>query len=248
MLRGFLVIFILCTIAILAVFGFRGQKSTQPPQEIFPDMVRQPKVRAQAPLDFFADGRGPRPPVPGTVPIGYEMPKSDTAETHKIAVGPWSHPNASFSVGTDYYNTGKMRDQWGTGIPVEVTRELMERGQQRFNITCVMCHGPAAAGNGITKQYGLATVVSLQDERIRKMSDGEIFNTITNGKNTMMAYGPNIIVPDRWAIIAYLRALQRSQNAAIADVPPEHRADLDKAAEHKPPEAKSAAKQEPPKK
>ena len=88
----------------------------------------------------------------------------------------------------------------------------------------------AASGNGITKQYGLATVVSLQDERIRKMADGEIFNTITNGKNTMMAYGPNIIVPDRWAIIAYLRALQRSQNATIGDVPPEHRAELEKPA------------------
>jgi cytochrome c5 len=165
-------------------------------------------------------------------------------EAQATSVGPWSHPNASFSVGTDYYNTGKMGDNWGTGIPLEVTRELMERGQQRFNITCVMCHGAAAAGNGITKQYGLATVVSLQDERIRKMSDGEIFNTVTNGKNTMMAYGPNIIVPDRWAIIAYLRALQRSQNGVIADVPPEHRADLDKPAENKPPEAKPAAKQE----
>ena len=75
MLRGFLVIFLLCGIAILAVFGFRGQKSTQPPLEIFPDMVRQMKVRAQAPLGFFADGRGPRLPVAGTVPIGYEMPK-----------------------------------------------------------------------------------------------------------------------------------------------------------------------------
>src|SRR5262249_19477208 len=244
----FFVFFFWGTCVTVGVLGLRGQKSTNPPQEVFRDMVRQPKVRAQAPLDFFADGRGPRPPVPGTVPIGYDMPKSDTPETQAIATGPWSHPNASFSVGTDYYNTGKMRDQWGTGIPVEVTRELMERGQQRFNITCAMCHGPAAAGNGITKQYGLATVVSLQDERIRKMSDGEIFNTITNGKNTMMAYGPNIIVPDRWAIIAYLRALQRSQNAAVADVPPEHRADLDKAAENKPPEAKSAAKQEPPKK
>jgi len=123
-----------------------------------------------------------------------------------------------------------MRDHWGTGIPLEVTPELMERGQQRFNITCAMCHGAGAAGNGITKQYGLATVVSLQDERIRKMSDGEIFNTITSGKNTMMAYGPNIIVPDRWAIIAYLRALQRSQNATIADVPEEHRAELEKPA------------------
>jgi mono/diheme cytochrome c family protein len=244
MLRGFFVIFLLCTIAIIAVFGFRGQVSTAPPLEVFPDMVRQMKVRAQAPLNFFADGRGPRLPVAGTVPIGYEMPKPQTAETQAMSVGPWSHPNASFSVGTDYYNTGKMRDQWGTGIPLEVTSELMERGQQRFNITCAMCHGAAAMGNGIVKQHGLATVVSLQDERIRKMSDGEIFNTITNGKNTMMPYGPTIIVPDRWAIIAYLRSLQRSQNAVIADVPEEHRADLDKPAENKPPEAKPASKQE----
>jgi cytochrome c5 len=229
MLRGFLVIFLLCTIAILAVFGFRGQTSTGPPLEVFPDMVRQMKVRAQAPLNFFADGRGPRLPVAGTVPIGYEMPtKSETLNTSVAAIGSYSHPRASFSAGTDYYNTGKMGDHWGTGIPLEVTRELMGRGQQRFNITCAMCHGAAAAGNGITKQYGLATVVSLQDDRIRKMSDGEIFNTITNGKNTMMAYGPNIIVPDRWAIIAYLRALQRCQNAAIADVPEDHRAQLDK--------------------
>ena len=229
MLRGFLVIFLLCTIAILAVFGFRGQTSTGPPLELFPDMVRQMKVRAQAPLNFFADGRGPRLPVAGTVPIGYEMPtKSETLNTSATAIGSYSHPRASFSAGTDYYNTGKMGDHWGTGIPLEVTRELMGRGQQRFNITCAMCHGAAAAGNGITKQYGLATVVSLQDEGKRKMSDGEIFNTITNGKNTMMAYGPNIIVPDRWAIIAYLRALQRSQNAAIADVPEDHRAQLDK--------------------
>jgi len=91
-----------------------------------------------------------------------------------------------------------------------------------------MCHGATAVGNGITKQYGLATVVSLQDERIRKMADGEVFNTITNGKNTMMAYGPNIMVADRWAIIAYLRALQRSQNASILDVPQEHQAEMEK--------------------
>jgi mono/diheme cytochrome c family protein len=234
MLRGFLVIFLLCTIAVIAVFGFRGQKSTQPPTEVFPDMVRQMKVRAQAPLDFFADGRGPRLPVAGTVPIGYEMPKPGTPETETTEVGPWSHPEASFSVGTDYYNTGKMGDRWGTGIPLRVTPELMERGEQRFNITCAMCHGAAAMGNGIVKQHGLATVVSLQDERIRKMSDGEIFNTITNGKNTMMAYGQTIIVPDRWAIIAYLRALQLSQNAAMADVPENERAQLDKPASPQP--------------
>jgi mono/diheme cytochrome c family protein len=141
-----------------------------------------------------------------------------------------SHTRVAFSIGTDYFNTGKMGDQWGTGIPLPVTRELMERGQQRFNITCAMCHGAAAMGNGIVKQHGLATVVSLQDDRLRKMSDGEIFNTITNGKNTMMAYGPNIVVADRWAIIAYLRALQRSQHATIADVPEDQRAELDKPA------------------
>jgi len=225
MLRGFLLISLLLTIAIIAVFGFRGQKSTGSPLEIFPDMVRQMKVRAQAPLNFFADGRGSRLPVAGTIPIGYEMPKPETMAAIETAQ---AHPRVSFSVGTDYYNTGKMGGSWGTGIPVEVSPELMERGQQRFSITCAMCHGATAAGNGIIKQHGLATVVTLQDERIRKMSDGEIFNTITNGKNTMMAYGPNIIVADRWAIIAYLRALQRSQNAAIADVPEEHRGELEK--------------------
>ena len=146
-----------------------------------------------------------------------------------------------------------MGNNWGTGIPVPVTAELLQRGRERFNITCAMCHGATAAGNGIAKQHGLATVVTLQDDRIRKMADGEIFNTITNGKNTMMAYGPNIMVADRWAIIAYLRALQRSQGAAIVDVPPEHRADLEKPAENKPAEAKPGenkppAKPEAPKK
>ena len=235
MLRGFFLISLLFTIALVAVLGFRGQKSTGAPLEVFPDMVRQMKVRAQAPLNFFADDRGSRLPVPGTVPIGYEMPKTETISAPAAAVEvPQMRSRVGFSVGTDYYDTGKMGDRWGTGIPVPVTAELLGRGQQRFNITCAMCHGATAAGNGITKQHGLATVVTLQDERIRKMADGEIFNTITNGKNTMMAYGPNIMVADRWAIIAYLRALQRSQNAAIADVAPEHRAELDKPAETKP--------------
>src|SRR3982750_2768076 len=230
MLRGFLLISLLLTIAAVAVLGFRGEKTTNEPWEIFPDMVRQMKVRAQSPLNFFADGRGPRMPVNGTVPIGYEMPKPQAAGAEAIPRG--------FSVGTDYIDTGKMGNNWGTGIPIPVTPQLLQRGRDRFNITCAMCHGATATGNGITKSYGLATVVTLQDDRIRKMADGEIFNTITNGKNTMLAYGPNIPVQDRWAIIAYLRALQRSQGASVVDVPMEHRSDLDKPAEQpKPAEA-----------
>jgi mono/diheme cytochrome c family protein len=180
------------------------------------------------------------------VPIGYEMPKAGPAVAG--ANGTENISRVAFSVGTDYYDTGKMGDNWGTGIPMPITPELMQRGRERFNITCAMCHGATGAGNGITKQYGLITVVSLQDETKRKMSDGEIFNTITNGKNTMMAYGPNITVADRWAIIAYLRALQRSQNATAADVPEDHRAEMDKPAETKPAEAQPAAKPEAPKK
>jgi len=227
MLRGFLLICLLFTIVLVAVFGFRGQRSTGAPLEVFPDMVRQMKVRAQAPLEFFADGRGPRMPVAGTVPIGYEMPRPRNSPTGAPPGQEFLHRRLAFSVGTDYYDTGKMGDRWGTGIPIQVTAQLIQRGQQRFNITCAMCHGATAAGNGITKQYGLATVVSLQDDRIRKMADGEVFNTITNGKNTMMAYGPNIVVADRWAIIAYLRALQRGQTGTIVDVPPEQRAQLE---------------------
>ncbi len=229
MLRGFFLTFILGSVALVAIFGFRGQKSTGSPIEVFPDMVRQPKIRAQAPSGFFADGRGSRLPILGTVPIGYEMPKAEAMASPAAPVDvPAPHPRLAFSEGADYYNTGKMAEQWGTGLPVEVTPALMQRGRERFNITCAMCHGATAAGNGVTKQYGLTTIVTLQDDRLRKMADGEIFNTITNGKNTMMSYGSNLSVSDRWAIIAYLRALQRSQNATIADVPEEQRAALDK--------------------
>lgn len=231
MLRGFFLIFLLIGVAMMAFLGFRGQKSTGPPIEVFPDMVRQMKVRAQAPLGFFADGRGSRAPVAGTIPIGYEMPnRQATAPSPGTPAAP--DPNVTleqiaFSAGVDYANTGKMGANWGTGLPMEVTPQFMQRGAERFNINCAVCHGSTGAGNGIVKQYGLATVVSIVDERIRNMSDGEIFNTITHGKNTMMSYGANVTVKDRWAIIAYLRALQRSQNATAADVPADRRAELD---------------------
>jgi mono/diheme cytochrome c family protein len=231
MLRGFFLIFALLGVAMVAFLGFRGQKSTGSPIEVFPDMVRQIKVRPQAPLGFFADNRGMRPPVAGTVPIGYEMPQQNAQANPGTAPLPTGQERQSpfaFSAGNEYASTGKMGANWGTGIPMEVTPQFMERGAERFNINCAICHGPTGAGDGIVKQYGMATIVSLQDARIRGMSDGEIFHTITNGKNTMMAYGPNVTVGDRWAIIAYLRALQRSQSATAADVPPEAQVELEK--------------------
>src|SRR5438067_8888221 len=104
MLRGFLVIFILCGIAILAVFGFRGQRSTAPPTEVFPDMVRQMKVRAQAPLNLFGDGCGPRLPVVGTVPIGYEMRKRGSTQQPGGDVGCWSLCRPGFGAGAGYFS------------------------------------------------------------------------------------------------------------------------------------------------
>ena len=231
MLRAFFLIFFLVGVAVVSVLGFRGQRTTNAPIMIFPDMDYQAKVRPQAPLGFFADGRGMRPPVAGTVPIGYEMPNPQAASSPGAPLTPnpaHEQDRLAFTVGSDYQNTGKMGATWGTGIPLPVSAELMQRGEQRFNINCAICHGPTAAGNGIVKQYGMATIVSLLDECIRNMSDGEVFHTITHGKNTMFGYGHNVTVNDRWAIIAYLRALQRSQNATPADVPPEARIELEK--------------------
>jgi mono/diheme cytochrome c family protein len=111
--------------------------------------------------------------------------------------------------------------------PYPVTAQLLKRGQERFNIYCSPCHGREADGNGITKKLGvMMTVANLQDPRIVKFADGEIFYVITHGRNTMYPYGPNVPVEDRWAIIAYVRALQLSHLGSINDVPQDERANL----------------------
>ena len=214
---GFVILF------IVAIAGVRGMKSQRPPIEICSDMVRQPKVKAQVPSSFFADGRAARPPVAGTVPLGYAMP-ARMATTNSL--GPYD--NITFSTGTSYLDTGKFGDHWGTGMPIAVTSEFMVRGQERFTIYCAPCHGATGTGNGIAYKFGLVTVASLQQPRIREMADGEIFNTLSYGKNTMIGYGDRVQVLDRWAIIAYLRALQMSQGGAtINDVPPAERNKLE---------------------
>src|SRR5271156_961671 len=104
---------------------------------------------------------------------------------------------------------------------------MLERGKQRFTINCAVCHGATGYGNGIVTQFGLVGVANFQQQRLRDMPDGEIFNTITNGRGKMGPYGSNIAVEDRWAIISYIRALQRSQNATIKDVPQDEISSLD---------------------
>jgi hypothetical protein len=223
MLRYFFIGLGLFLVGLLAVAGFRGQKSEKPPIEIFPDMDHQPKVKAQAPSEFFADGRGNRQPVPGTVPLGYEAPVSKEDPFPDEG----KYRMVRYSSGTDYLNTGRFGDQWGTGIPMPVTAELMQRGQDRYTIFCGVCHGASGGGNGVAGQYGLVAIASFHQDRLRDMADGEIYNTITHGKNTMLGYGSKIPVDDRWAIVAYVRALQAAQTATINDVPPEERTKLE---------------------
>ncbi len=227
MLKYSAALFAFLVLAVIAMAGFRGQHSPRSPIEIFPDMDSQPKVKAQTSSAFFADGRAARKPVAGTEPVGYSAPQHKPVDG---SAGESASPygKITFTAGSGYFETGRIGADWGTGMPFEVTPAVMARGGERFGIYCAACHGATGAGNGMAHKFGLNTVQSLLQDRIRVMGDGEILNTITRGKNTMMGLGDRIQVPDRWAIIAYLRALQRSQGGAtLADVPGPDRAKLE---------------------
>ena len=217
MLRYFLVSFIRITVAIVSLAGFRGTKSTKPPIEIFPDMDHQPKFQPQHPSSFYSDGRAARKPVTGTIPMGYTLPGAYLQAGAKNAtIKPSGFTNAP-----DYYNTGRIGDVYGDGFPDNLTVDeaFVKRGQERFNINCSVCHGKTGVGNGIVGQYGLGAIANLLDDRIRVMPDGQLYSTVTNGKNTMGAYGPQIAVEDRWAIVAYVRALHRATAGKLSDLP-----------------------------
>lgn len=194
-IRTFLAIFGALGLAVIAIAGFRGSFTQRTPIELFPDMDRQPKYKSQTPSPLFPEGRVDRIPPYGTIP---------------------------FHISTDqpYLITGKMGNMWGTGIPVSVDKKLLVRGKERYEINCQVCHGAVGGGNGITSQYGLVGAANLNQDKYRTMADGEIFNTITHGKGQMGPYH-HIAVEDRWAIIAYIRALQLSQNAPANLLPPD---------------------------
>jgi len=226
MIKNFLIISIFVTVITIALLGFQGQRRQVTAIEFFGDMKRQAKVKYQKPSGFFSDGRAARPPVDGTIPLGYDIP-GHPMQNSEVPKDDIDSPLGEFSAGTDYLNTGKMGEQWGTGLPLPVTAELLQRGQKEFTINCSVCHGATGQGNGITSKYGLLGIANYHQDKYRQMADGQIFNTITHGFNTMMAYGDKVTVKDRWAIIAYIRALQKSQNARIEDVPEDQRAALE---------------------
>lgn len=213
-MRYFYLFFVLSILGVVAVLGFRGTHSRKPPLYIFPDMEWQLKLRPQKPNGFFANGISSQPQVPGTIARGAPI------QTVDGAVYPYvdAPVNTGMTPGTTNFVTTN---------PLPITAALLKRGQQRFTINCSPCHGQLADGNGITKKIGaMAIVANLHDKRIVEMGDGELFHVITNGRNNMGAYGPNVTVEDRWAIVAYLRALQLAQLGTLEDVPPELRGTL----------------------
>ena len=166
------------------------------------DMHDQPKIKAYRESDFFGDRRGMRPIPEGTVARG-------------------------FLQDDDLLYTGKVNGQPVDEFPFQVTRPVLERGHERFNIYCAPCHGRTGLGNGMVVQRGYKPPPSLHDDRIRQQAVGYYYDVMTNGFGAMPDYRAQVAPEDRWAIAAYIRALQYSQRATVNDVPEAKRTSLD---------------------
>ena len=158
------------------------------------DMHNQPKYKPLRESDFFADGRSARPLPEGTVARGDLEQDS-------------------------YYYTGKVNGQPGNELPMPVTKEVLDRGEERYNIYCSPCHSKVGDGNGMIVQRGFKQPPSYHIERLEKAPLGYFFDVMTNGFGVMPPYAAQIPERDRWCIVAYIRALQLSQHATSADVP-----------------------------
>ncbi len=213
-MRYFYAILLFLVVAVLAIAGFRGQLSKKPPVLLFGDMHEQPKFRAQDSSSLFPDRRADRPAVPGTVPF-----VNAKQETY-----PFLAPRDRFREDR-YLTTGEIGDgsvgetDFGAGFPIRITHELMLQGERRYEIHCAVCHGRTGNGEGITRQYGMIATPSFHDTRLREMSDGEIYSVIVHGRGTMGEYGSKLTVEERWAVTAYVRALQLAGHASPEDVP-----------------------------
>ncbi len=197
----------------ISVLGFRGKVFTHTPMDVFPDLLFpgmkvQPKFRAQGTSSFFADGRIDRMPPAGTVPASGPLKDDDALYLGKAADGSWIRVFPA---------------------SVTVNRRLLERGRERYGIYCAPCHGGLGDGNGVTKRYGMGATPSYHDERLRQMSEGQIFDTITHGKApayNMNPYADKLTPEDRWAVVAYVRALQKTQTGTLDEVPAKNRPEL----------------------
>lgn len=166
------------------------------------DMQDQPRYEAYEASTFFADGMASRPLLPGTVARG--QLQEDEA-----------------------FQTGKREGQMVADVPLEIDRALLERGQQRFNIYCAVCHAPSGQGDGMIVQRGFRQPPSFHQDRLRNVPAGHIYDVITNGFGGMPSLKGQIPPQDRWAIVAYVRVLQMSQNATMDDVPSSRRESLE---------------------
>lgn len=159
------------------------------------DMWRQPRNDALDKSEFFSDHMSARPLVPGT--IARDHLRED-----------------------DAFFTGRKNGKWMDGLPVPVTMALLKRGQERFNIYCTPCHGRLGDGQGIIAHRGFELkrpVGNYHTDRLRKMPVGHFYDVITNGYGAMFSYASRVEPQDRWAIAAYIRALQLSQHALPSD-------------------------------
>ncbi|NNC90296.1 MAG: cytochrome c [Akkermansiaceae bacterium] len=215
MIKYFILAFALTAVLVVGIFGVRGQKFSRPPLELFPDMDRQDKLLSQAPDRFFANGMGSRRPVDGSLP-------------HATADGVFP---LEFSTGMDgYYYTGAIDDYFGNGLPLEdlgldagSMPAFLRRGAERYDVSCTPCHGSSGNGKGITSYYGLAAIANLHDPRFGRdqYPDGRMYHVIANGQGLMSGYGATLPVRDRWAIVAYVRAMQAAKAAADSAGEPE---------------------------
>jgi len=194
--------------ATVGILGFQGGMMRKPPFELFPDMDRQAKLRPQEPNRFFANGVSSQLPPAGTVARSQPI-QTVNGEVYAFEDSPVN--TGKISGTTNFVETN----------PLPVNEALLQRGRDRFDIYCAPCHGRTGDGNGITKKLGvMAAVANLHDKRIVELADGEVFDTITLGKGTMGAVGPLLPTPDRWAVVAYLRALQLSWLGVKDDLTP----------------------------
>lgn len=202
-MRWFFLILAITVVATVYALGPRGEKFSDPPFELFPDMDHQDRVNFQKPSDFFADGQGSREPVAGTVPLGFAFPHDGNKGNLTTRL--------DFSRGDSYADTGLYGDFYGAGYPetLQFDDEFLARGKQRYQITCTPCHGESGNGVGVVSKYwAIPPSANLIDARVSAMPEGQIFWTITHGKGLMGPYNGVLSVNDRWAVVAYVKALQ----------------------------------------